>query len=59
MTKPKISDNFTVEDIHAIREYNAERRKKLTLDERLKDIKNSANECEKDINEYRKKKIAI
>lgn len=59
MNKPDISEKFTIEDIHEIREYNAERRKKLSLEERLEDIKKSANECEKDINEFRKKGIAI
>lgn len=59
MEKPNISDKFTIEDIHKIREYNAERRKRLTLKERLKDIKESANECEKDIKEYRKNTLAM
>ncbi|MBP3284327.1 MAG: hypothetical protein J6M02_02375 [Clostridia bacterium] len=59
MTKPEISENFTIEDIHKIREYNAERRKKLSLEERLKDIKDSADKCEKDIEIYRKNKMAI
>lgn len=59
MKKPDISENFTIDDIHTIREYNAERRKKMTLAERLSDIKKSANECEKDIDEYRKGKVAI
>ena len=59
MNKPTISDNFTLADIHSIREYNAERRKKLTLEKRLEDIKVSANECEKDINKYRKARVAI
>lgn len=59
MEKPNISDKFTIEDIHIIREYNAERRKKLSLDERLADIKRSANECEKDIDKYRKTRVAI
>lgn len=39
MKKTDISEKFTIEDIHAIREYNAERRKKLPLKERLEDIK--------------------
>ena len=59
MDKPEISEKFTIEDIHKIREYNAERRRKLTIEERLEDIKKSADECEKEINEYRKKGIAI
>ena len=59
MKKPDISEKFTIEDIHKIREYNTERRKKLTLQERLKDIRKSANECEKDIEKYRKTRAAI
>ncbi len=59
MNKPNISDKFSIEDIHEIREYNAERRKKLTLKERLADIRKSADECEKDINEYRKDRVAM
>ena len=59
MKKPNISEKFTIEDIHIIRYYNAERRKKLTLKERLADIRKSANECENDIEEYRKKRVAI
>ena len=59
MEKLNISEKFTIEDIHAIREYNAEKRKRLSLKERLEDIRKSANECEKDIEEYRKTKVAI
>lgn len=59
MNKPNISENFTIEDIHEIREYNAERRKKLTLEERLADIRKSADECTKNIDEYRKTKVAM
>lgn len=59
MKMPQISEKFTVDDIHMIREYNAERRRKLTLKERLADIRKNANECEKDIEKYRNRKIAI
>ena len=59
MNKPNISDKFSIEDIHKIREYNAERRRKLTSKERLADIRKSADECEKDINEYRKTRVAM
>lgn len=54
-----ISDKFTIEDIHEIREYNYERRKKMSLKDRLADIKNKADECEKEIKKYRKTKIAM
>ena len=59
MEKPETSEKFTVEDIHKIREYNYERRKAMSLEDRLKDIKESANECEKDIDEHRRKSVAI
>lgn len=59
MRKPNISEKFTIEDIHTIREYNSKRREKLSLNERLLDIKKSANECEKDIIEYKKTKVAM
>ena len=59
MNKPDISENFTIEDIHIIREYNAEKRKKLTLKERLLDIRKNADECEKDIEKYKKTGVAI
>ncbi|GHU91383.1 hypothetical protein FACS18949_16730 [Clostridia bacterium] len=35
--KPNISPNFTIEDIHKIREWNYERLKDATLEERLAD----------------------
>lgn len=59
MIKPDISENFTIEDIHKIREYNAERRKKMSRRKRLEDIEKQANECEKDIEGYREKKAII
>ena len=34
MTKPNISNHFTLEDIHKIREYNHETTKDMTFDER-------------------------
>jgi len=35
--KPEISPNFTIEDIHKLREWNYERLKDATLEERLAD----------------------
>ena len=31
MEKPNISEKFSIEDIHTIREYNSERRKKMSV----------------------------
>lgn len=59
MKKPNISKDFTIEDIHKIREYNAEKRKKMTVEERIEDIKKEADKCEKDIKELKKDDIAM
>lgn len=59
MKELDISEDFTIEDIHTIREYNAKRRQKLELKERLEDIKKSADKCEEDIKKYRNKGLAI
>jgi hypothetical protein len=36
--KPELSPNFTIDDIHKIREWNYERLKNATVDERLADM---------------------
>ena len=59
MKRPEISEKFTVEDIHAIREYNEKKKKKLSLQDRLTDIRKNADKCEKDIEKYRKTKLAM
>ncbi len=41
--KPKISQNFTIDDIHKIREWNYERLKDASSDEILSDIKERAD----------------
>lgn len=44
---PDISPAFTIDDIHKIREWNYERRKNMTREEMLSDIKRGAEECKK------------
>lgn len=41
MEKPVLSPNFTIEDIHKLREYNYEMTKHMT-DEKLRDYYNKA-----------------
>jgi len=41
--KPDISDKFTIEDIHKIREWNYERLRDATVNERLSDTKRRAD----------------
>ena len=51
--KPDISPNFTIDDIHKIREWNYERLKNATVEERLTDINESAEEGLKQIEALR------
>ena len=44
MSELKISSDFTIEDIHKIREYNYERRKDMSFAEYKADVKKGANE---------------
>jgi len=44
MNKPEISSNFTVEDIHKIREYNYEITKDMTFNERMSYYEKEADE---------------
>jgi hypothetical protein len=41
--KPDISPAFTIEDIHKIREWNYERLKDATIEERISDTKSRAD----------------
>ena len=56
--KPDISPNFTIDDIHKIREWNYERLKDATIEERLKDISEGATEGLKQIEALRTSAIA-
>lgn len=47
MNKPDISPHFTTEDIHKIREWNFERRKGMSREEELADIRRGAVEFER------------
>jgi len=58
MEKPKISPNFTIEDIHKIREYNYEITKHMTTEEMCDHINNKAKKVIKEMNEYNAKKRA-
>ena len=49
VTKPDISPDFTIEDIHNIREYNYEATKNLTLEEKLAYYNTAGMEVEKEI----------
>ena len=56
MAELAISNNFTIEDIHKIREYNYERRKNMTFEERKNDIEKGAKLGLERIEQIRKEK---
>ena len=45
--KPEISPNFTIEDIHKIREWHYEKLKNATIDEQLEYYRQRANNLDK------------
>ncbi|MDR0823348.1 MAG: hypothetical protein LBN20_06195 [Endomicrobium sp.] len=51
MENLQISPDFTVEDIHKIREWNYEKRKNMTFEEYLNDVEKGANEALKKLAE--------
>ena len=57
--KPEISKDFTIEDIHKIREYNYELRKYMGEEEYMRYSNEKAQRGIKRVEELRKKKVAI
>jgi hypothetical protein len=51
-----MSDKFTIEDIHKIREENYERTKNMKPDEIIEDTKHQAEEGKRLLEELRKKR---
>ncbi len=48
-----ISPDFTIEDIHKIREWNYERTKDMTVAEKIEYYNNSGKEAEREIEQRR------
>ena len=57
--KPEISAKFTIEDIHKIREWNYERQKNMTDEEKIEDTRKSANEFTKYMAERKRVKATL
>ena len=55
---PAISPEFTTEDIHKIREWNYERRKHMTVEDRCADRNRAAERMMREIEEIRKRRLA-
>ncbi len=56
MKEPKLSPRFDENDIHKLRIYNSERRKKIGQEEWLKELHETADKFQKEIDEIRKRK---
>ena len=59
MKKLEISPNFTIDDIHKIREYNYEMTKHMTVEEKCKYYNDGAEEAKKRIEELRKARLNV
>ena len=59
MSNLVISKEFTIDDIHKIREHNYERRKNMSAKEYADDINKGAKKGIKRVEELKKKKVAI
>ena len=53
MVKPVLSPNFTIEDIHKIREYNYFMTKDMTVEEKVRYYNSGGKEAEKEIERLR------
>jgi hypothetical protein len=56
MEKPILSANFSIEDIHKLREWNYERRKYMTPEEYLTDVAAGAAKGQEMIDRIRREK---
>ena len=54
MNKPEISENFTMEDIRAIRDYNSARYNGMTKRQVIDDVNDGAKEMLKKLEEYKR-----
>ena len=59
MDKPKISPDFTVEDIHKIREYHYELTKDMPFEERAAFYRESAKEFKEYLAEQKRQKELV
>jgi len=61
MDKPILSPDFTMEDLHKLREYNSLSHIEMTTEELIADISKGANEMQRRIEQIRsqKKQLAV
>jgi hypothetical protein len=56
---PDISPNFTIDDIHKIREWSYERRKNMTVEEFNKDLAECSSDFRRELQEIRERKTKL
>jgi hypothetical protein len=59
MNYPDISPNFTIDDIHKIREWSYERRKNMTVEEFNKDLAECSSDFRRELQEIRDRKTKL
>jgi len=57
MDKPKISKNFTIDDIRKIRDYNSERLVGWSADEIIRDTQNNVKELREYLEQKKPQKV--
>ncbi len=57
MEKPILSDDFTIEDIHKLREYNYEMTKELSREEKMDYYNNKGKEFLKELEEQKMQNV--
>jgi hypothetical protein len=58
MQKPKVSQDFTVEDIRKIREYDANRMEGWTAEQIIKDTQDKTRELIESLEQNKSKKVS-
>jgi len=53
MTKPEVSDNFTMDDIRKIRDFNSARHNGMTRQQVINDINDGAERMLKKLEDYK------
>ena len=59
MDKPKISPDFTIEDIRKLRDYNSYRHASMTLEELREDMRPAVEEFNRIMAELKKQTVGI
>ncbi len=59
MSEMTFDNSFSVDDIHKLREQHYEKTKNMTIEERIKEISEGAEEFKKELKERKLKRVII